>query len=82
MQAAGGTETDKVVAALEGLQYDLTKGPQHYRKCDHQSVQSVLVLESKKKSAMAGENDLFAIVANDPGADEMLRSCSELGHAT
>ena len=82
MQAAGGTETDKVVAGLEALQYDLTKGPQHYRKCDHQSVQSVLVLESKKKSAMANDSDLFAIVASDPGADEMLRSCSELGHAT
>jgi branched-chain amino acid transport system substrate-binding protein len=82
MQAAGGTDNDKVVDALEKLQYDLTKGPQHYRKCDHQSVQSVLVLESKKKSAMANDNDLFAIVANDAGSDNMLRSCSELGHAT
>jgi len=82
MQAAGGTDTDKVVDALEKLQYDLTKGPQHYRKCDHQSVQSVLVLESKKKSAMANDNDLFAILANDAGSDDMLRSCSELGHAT
>ncbi|WP_426614545.1 ABC transporter substrate-binding protein [Bradyrhizobium sp. McL0616] len=82
MQAAGGTDTDKVVDALEKLQYDLTKGPQHYRKCDHQSVQSVLVLESKKKSAMANDNDLFAILANDTGSDDMLRSCSELGHAT
>ncbi len=82
MQAAGGTDTDKVVDALEKLQYDLTKGPQHYRKCDHQSVQSVLVLESKKKSAMANDNDLFAILANEAGADDMLRSCSELGHAT
>ncbi|MGJ4944001.1 ABC transporter substrate-binding protein [Bradyrhizobium sp. HKCCYLS1011] len=82
MQAAGGTDTDKVVDALEKLQYDLTKGPQHYRKCDHQSVQSVLVLESKKKSAMANDNDLFAILANDAGSEDMLRSCSELGHAT
>ncbi|MGY4513252.1 ABC transporter substrate-binding protein [Bradyrhizobium sp. USDA 3650] len=82
MQTAGGTETDKVVDALEKLQYDLTKGPQHYRKCDHQSVQPVLVLESKKKSAMANDNDLFAILANDTGSDDMLRSCSELGHAT
>ncbi len=82
MQTAGGTDTDKVVDALEKLQYDLTKGPQHYRKCDHQSVQPVLVLESKKKSAMANDNDLFAILANDTGSDDMLRSCSELGHAT
>jgi branched-chain amino acid transport system substrate-binding protein len=80
MQAAGGTDTDKVVDALEKLKYDLTKGQQHYRKCDHQSVQSVLVLESKKKAAMANDNDMFAIVANDAGTDGMLRSCSELGH--
>ena len=45
-------------------------------------MQSVLVLESKKKSAMAGDNDLFAVLANDAGSDDMLRSCSELGHAT
>jgi branched-chain amino acid transport system substrate-binding protein len=82
MQAAGGTDTDKVVDALEKLDYDLTKGPQHYRKCDHQSVQSVLVLESKKKSAMANDNDLFTIIASDAGTDDMLRSCSDLGHPT
>ncbi|WP_454625175.1 ABC transporter substrate-binding protein [Bradyrhizobium cenepequi] len=80
MQTAGGTDTDKVVEALEKLEYDLTKGPQHYRKCDHQSVQSVLVLESKKKSAMANDSDLFAIIASDAGSENMLRSCSELGH--
>ena len=82
MKAAGGTDTDKVVDALEKLDYDLTKGPQHYRKCDHQSVQSVLVLESKKKSAMANDNDLFTIIASDAGTDDMLRSCSDLGHPT
>jgi branched-chain amino acid transport system substrate-binding protein len=43
-------------------------------------VQSVLVLESKKKSAMANDNDLFAVVASDAGSEDLLRSCSELGH--
>ena len=52
MQVAGGTDTDKVIAALEGLKYDVAKGPQSYRKCDHQSVQSVLVLELQKKADM------------------------------
>ncbi len=65
---AGGTDTDKVIAALEGLKYDVAKGPQHYRKCDHQSVQSVLVLESKKKADMKGDSDLFSIVANEPAS--------------
>ena len=46
---AGSVDTDKVVAALEALKYDFYKGPQYYRKCDHQSVQSVLVIKSKSK---------------------------------
>ncbi|WP_441279035.1 ABC transporter substrate-binding protein [Tardiphaga sp. 172_B4_N1_3] len=79
MQVAGGTDTDKVIAALEGLKYDVAKGPQYYRKCDHQSVQSVLVLESKKKADMKGDSDLFSIVANEPASESVLRSCTELG---
>jgi branched-chain amino acid transport system substrate-binding protein len=79
MQAAGGTETEKVIAALEGLKYDVAKGAQHYRKCDHQSVQSVLVLESKKKADMKSDVDLFQIVANEAPSVEVLRTCTELG---
>ncbi|MBN8978483.1 MAG: ABC transporter substrate-binding protein [Xanthobacteraceae bacterium] len=79
MQAAGGTDTEKVVAALEGLKYDVAKGAQHYRKCDHQSVQSVLVLESKKKADMKGANDFFNIVENEAPSEDVLRSCKELG---
>ena len=44
---AGTTETDRVIQALEGLEYDYYKGPQFYRKCDHQSVQSVSFLAVK-----------------------------------
>jgi len=79
MQAAGGTETEKVIAALEELKYDVAKGPQHYRKCDHQSIQSVLVLESKKKADMKSDMDMFQVVASEPASEEVLRSCSELG---
>ncbi|WP_454655302.1 ABC transporter substrate-binding protein [Bosea beijingensis] len=79
MEKAGGTDTDKVIAALEVLKYDIAKGPQHYRKCDHQSVQSVLVLESKKKAEMKNEADLFKVLATEPASETILRSCSELG---
>lgn len=79
MEKAGGADTDKVIAALEELKYDAAKGPQHYRKCDHQSVQSVLVLESKKKAEMKNEADLFKVLASEPASEDILRSCSELG---
>lgn len=82
IEKAGSTDTDKMVEALQNLKYDVAKGPQHYRACDHQSVQAVLVLESKKKADMANEQDLFAIIANDPGSEDMLRSCAELGFPT
>ncbi len=79
MQAAGGVDPEKVIPALEALKYDVAKGPQYYRKCDHQSVQSVLVLESKAKSAMKADNDMFKVVASEPASENILRSCSELG---
>jgi len=82
MQAAGGTVTDKMVASLEGLKYDVAKGPQYYRKCDHQSVQSVLVLESKKKAEMKSDLDFFKILATEPASESVLRSCAELGLPT
>lgn len=79
MEKAGGTQTDAVVAALEALKYDVAKGPQHFRACDHQSVQSVLVLESRKKAEMKNEADLFKILAIEPASETILRSCAELG---
>lgn len=82
MQAAGGTDTDKVIAALEALQYDVAKGPQHYRTCDHQSVQSVLVLESKKKSEMKSDADLFKVLTSEAPSEDVLRSCADLGFRT
>lgn len=77
---AGGTETEAVVNALEALRYDVAKGPEHYRTCDHQAVQSVLVLESKKKSEMKNDLDLFSILNIEAGDESLLRTCQELGH--
>lgn len=76
---AGAPDPEKVIPALEGLKYDIAKGPQSYRKCDHQSIQSVLILESKKKSDMKSDVDLFRIVATEPGSEALLRTCVELG---
>jgi len=80
VKAAQSADTDKVITALEELKYDVAKGPQNYRKCDHQSVQSVFVIESKAKSEMKSDVDLFKIVASEPGDPATLRSCEELGH--
>ncbi|WP_460448701.1 ABC transporter substrate-binding protein [Alsobacter sp. SYSU BS001988] len=78
-KAAGTTEQEAVIAAMEALKYDYYKGPQYYRKCDHQSVQSVLIIESK--AAAANDPDVFNIVATDEPNEANLRTCQALGHS-
>ena len=79
VKKAGSVETDKVIAALEGLKYDYYKGPQYYRKCDHQSVQSVLVIQSKSKN-MRNESDVFDVISTEEPNEANLRTCEALGH--
>lgn len=79
VKAAGTYETEKVIPVLEALKYDYYKGPQYFRKCDHQSVQSVFIIESKVAPA-GNESDVFNIVATETPNEANLRSCEELGH--
>jgi branched-chain amino acid transport system substrate-binding protein len=76
---AGSVDTDKVIAAMEALKYDYYKGPQYYRKCDHQSVQSVLVIKSKSAN-MKNDSDVFEVISTDEPNEANLRTCAELGH--
>lgn len=78
-KAAGTLDTDKVIAAVEALKYDYYKGPEYYRKCDHQAVQSVLIIESKTKPEK-GESDVFNVVATEEPGEKNLRTCEALGH--
>ena len=76
---AGSTEAEKVIPAMEALKYDFYKGPEYYRKCDHQAVQSVFIIQSKSKDIKSPE-DVFDIVSTDAPNEAHLRSCEELGH--
>jgi branched-chain amino acid transport system substrate-binding protein len=76
---AESVDTDKVIPALEALKYDFYKGPQYYRKCDHQSVQSVLIIRSKSKD-MRNESDVFEVLSTEEPNEAHLRTCEELGH--
>lgn len=80
VKKAGTTDTEPMIAALEALKYDAYKGEEYFRTCDHQAVQSVLVLESKPQAQVKGQYDVFNIVETQPAEDKFLRSCSELGH--
>ncbi|HEY9081670.1 ABC transporter substrate-binding protein [Magnetovibrio sp.] len=77
---AGSVDTNAVIAALETSRTDRCKGLQHFRACDHQSVQSVLVLRSKAQEHMADEYDLFEVLDTESASEDNLRTCAELGH--
>jgi branched-chain amino acid transport system substrate-binding protein len=76
---ARSVETPSVAAALRALRYDYYKGPQYYRACDQQSVQSVFVIETKTRNKR-NEFDVFNVVATEPADEARLRTCAELGH--
>jgi branched-chain amino acid transport system substrate-binding protein len=79
VKEAKSVETRAVAAALRALRYDYYKGPQYYRACDQQSVQSVFVIETKTR-AKRNEFDVFNVVATEPADEARLRTCAELGH--
>ncbi len=76
---ANSTESMPVSIALRQLRYNWYKGDQFYRKCDHQSVQSVVIVESKSKG-MLDKNDVFKVLAIEAPSEKNLRSCEEMGH--
>ena len=76
---ADATDSVRVSIALRQLKYNWYKGEQSYRKCDHQSVQSVVIVESKSK-AMQDKYDVFKVLAIEDANVANLRSCDEMGH--
>ena len=76
---AGTTDVEKVVDAMQSLKYDFYKGPQHIRPCDHQSVQSVFIIESKSKD-MSTPSDVFSVLETTPASEDALLSCKDEGH--
>jgi branched-chain amino acid transport system substrate-binding protein len=76
---AGSTDSEKVIPAMEALKYNYYKGPEYYRKCDHQAVQSVFIIESKSKDQKTPD-DVFNVISTEQPNEANLRTCAELGH--
>jgi branched-chain amino acid transport system substrate-binding protein len=76
---AGSIETAKVVDTLAGMKYDLYKGPEYFRTCDHQAVQSVLIVESRA-TVNPNDMDVFKILEVDPPDEAQLLACADEGH--
>ena len=76
---ARSVESSKLIQAMEAMKYDLYKGPQFYRTCDHQSVQSALIVDSRF-TAEENDMDVFRILKVDPPSEAALKSCADEGH--
>jgi branched-chain amino acid transport system substrate-binding protein len=63
---AGGTDTEKLIAAMEGMTFATPKGPMTFRKEDHQALQPMFHWRIKKD---AKDNDLLDLVAEIPAKD-------------
>jgi branched-chain amino acid transport system substrate-binding protein len=64
IKKAGGTDTEKLIAAMEGMSFETPKGTMTFRKEDHQAMQSMYHFRIKK--AQANEWDLLELVREIP----------------
>ena len=65
-KAAGSSDSEALIKAMEGLSFDTPKGKMTFRKEDHQAVQEMYHFKVK---ADAKGNDLLDLVATIPAAD-------------
>jgi branched-chain amino acid transport system substrate-binding protein len=63
LQTAGSRDTEKLIAAMEGLTFQTPKGPMTFRKEDHQALQEMYHWRIKKD---AKDNDVLELVATIP----------------
>ena len=79
IREARSTTCTGVANVMRKMRYDFYKGTQFYRLCDHQSVQSVAIVESKSKN-MKDKYDVFNVLSIEAPDEKNLRTCDELGH--
>ena len=66
IKKAGGTDTEKLIAAMEGMSFESPKGTMTFRKEDHQAMQAMYHFRIKK--AQANEWDLLDLVREIPAS--------------
>jgi branched-chain amino acid transport system substrate-binding protein len=66
IKKAGGTDTEKLIAAMEGMSFESPKGTMTFRKEDHQAMQAMYQFRIKK--SQANEWDLLELVREIPAS--------------
>ena len=68
IKKAGTADTEKLIAAMEGMEFDTPKGKLVFRKEDHQAMQPMYVLRMKKSQG-ADQWDLVDLVREVPATE-------------
>ena len=53
IQKAGGTDTEKLIQAMEGMEFETPKGKMTFRKEDHQALQAMYAFKLVAKPDVA-----------------------------
>ena len=69
IKKAHGTDTEKLIHAMEGMSFDTPKGRMTFRKEDHQAMQDMFEFRIKKASEQKNEWDLLSLVRVIPAAE-------------
>lgn len=69
IKKAGSTDTEKLIAAMEGMEFDTPKGKMAFRKEDHQAMQAQYQFRVKKAPGKGGELDLLDLVREIPASE-------------
>jgi branched-chain amino acid transport system substrate-binding protein len=67
VQKAGGTDTEKLIAAMEGMEFDTPKGKMIFRKEDHQAMQTMYHFRVKKD--WKDDFDMLELVREIPASE-------------
>ena len=67
LNKAKSTETEKLIAAMEGLEFETPKGKMNFRKEDHQALQAMYHFKIKKDQK--NEWDLLELVREIPSSE-------------
>jgi len=69
IKKAGGTDTEKLIAAMEGMSFETPKGMMTFRKADHQAMQDMYQFRIKKVKDQKNEWDLLQLVREIPASE-------------
>jgi len=66
---ARSTDTEKLIATMEGMDFETPKGRMTFRKQDHQALQSMYHFRIKKEKEQKNEWDLLELVREIPASE-------------